>query len=426
MNEAFSHPEWSYNSNIYEVNVRQYTSEGTFASFEQHLPRLKDMGIEILWFMPVTPISMKDRLGSMGSYYAAQNYQAINPEFGTLEDFKNLVEHAQEMGFKIIIDWVANHTGNDHIWIDQHPDYFVYDSVSKELIHPHGWTDVSQLNYDNQQMQDAMIDAMKFWITSCNIDGFRCDMAHLVPLGFWLLARKELEKVKPSLFWLAECEEASYHEVFDASYTWNWMHKTEAFYKQQASLHDLHTLLHSYNLDFPADAFRVYYTSNHDENSWNGTEYEKYGSAVKVLNVFSFTWNGIPMIYSGQELPNKKRLKFFDKDCIDWVPGLELHEFYKTLISLRKRNQALRAGDEDASTIMISTKYPDKIFAFSRQNKEEEVMVFLNLSADELEIELDAVIANFIDVFSGQPWQSIHQKTLVLPPWDYKILEKNP
>jgi Glycosidases len=423
MNEAFTHPEWSYTTNIYEVNVRQYTPEGTFIAFEKHLPRLKDMGVEILWFMPVTPISLKDRLGSLGSYYAAQNYQAINPEFGTMQDFKNLVDSAQSMGFKIIIDWVANHTGNDHIWIDQHPDFYTYDSVTKQLIHPHGWTDVSELDYNNQEMQDAMIEAMKFWITSCNIDGFRCDMAHLVPLDFWLLARKELEKVKTSLFWLAECEEASYHEVFDATYTWNWMHKTEQFCKHQASVQDLQNLLQLYNSDFPKDGFRTYFTSNHDENSWNGTEYEKYGEAVKALDVFCFTWNGLPMIYSGQELPNKKRLQFFNKDPIDWNRECELHDFYKTLLSLRKRNCALRAADENASTRMILTKFHDKILAFARKNNEEEVLVYLNFSADNLTLESIEIDGNFKDVFSGKTWDSKH-KNLVLGGWEFMVFEK--
>jgi alpha-amylase len=424
MHEAFSHPEWSYTTNIYEVNVRQYSVEGTFRAFEQHLPRLKDMGVEILWFMPITPISLKDRLGTMGSYYAAQNYEAINPEFGTLQDFKKLVDTAHSLGFKVIIDWVANHTGNDHIWIDQHPDFFCYDPGTGQLIHPHGWTDVSQLDYSNQQMQDTMIEAMKFWITTCNIDGFRCDMAHLVPLDFWMLARKELDKIKASLFWLAECEEASYHEAFDASYTWRWMHKTSEFYKEQTDLAGLLKLLQAYSSEFAKDAFRVYYTSNHDENSWNGTEYEKYGEAVKVLDVFSCTWNGIPMIYSGQELPNKKRVEFFHKDPIEWSSDYELHGFYQTLLLLRKRNRALRAGDENVITRMIPTKFNDKVFSFARKIDDEEVLVLLNFSADTITIELIDVYGNFNEVFTGQKFYSGQYKMVVLKPWEFKVFEK--
>jgi len=423
MPEDFAHPEWSYNTNIYEVNVRQYTKEGTFKAFQQHLPRLKDMGVEILWFMPITPISLKDRLGSMGSYYAAQNYVEINPEFGTEEDFKQLVANAHSYGFKVIIDWVANHTGNDHIWIDQHPDYFSYDPNTKEIIHPHGWTDVSQLDYSNQNMQDAMIDAMKFWITQCDIDGFRCDMAHLVPLDFWVLARKEVEKIKSSLFWLAECEESTYHKVFDATYTWRWMHATTDFYAKKIGLQELLLLLQNYNSEFPKDAFRVYYTSNHDENSWNGTEYEKYGDAVKVLDVFSFTWNGIPMIYSGQELPNKKRLKFFDKDAIEWSTDYELHGFYQTLLALRKRNNALRAGDENALLRMMPVK-SDKAFCYVRKNGEEEVAVLLNFSAEEITVELIDVVGDYLEVFTMDTLSAKENSKVILEPWAFKVFEK--
>ena len=273
MKDNFLHPEWSYTTNIYEVNVRQYTPEGTFEAFEKHLPRLKDMGVEILWFMPITPISLKDRKGTLGSYYAVQNYTEINPEFGSMKDFKNLVYNAHSLGFKVIIDWVANHTGNDNVWIDLHPDFFAYNEETKEIIHPNGWEDVAKLNYDNKDMQDAMIDAMKFWIATTDIDGFRCDMAHLVTLDFWKKTKAELDKVKPQLFWLAECEERNYHEVFDATYTWYWMHKTEDVLKQNENVVSgfFDVLLH-YNASFAQDAFRVYFTSNHDENSWNGTE----------------------------------------------------------------------------------------------------------------------------------------------------------
>ena len=423
MHEAFSHPEWSYSTNIYEVNVRQYTVEGTFAAFSQHLPRLKDMGVEILWFMPVTPISLKDRLGSMGSYYAAQNYETINPEFGSLKDFQELVAKAHSMSFKVIIDWVANHTGNDHIWIDQHPDFYCYDE-NKQLIHPHGWTDVSLLDHTNTRMQDALINAMKFWITSCDIDGFRCDMAHLVPLDFWLLARKEIEKIKTSLFWLAECEEPPYHAAFDASYTWKWMHKSSDFYRHLTDLPGLLLLLQEDRTAFDEDAFRVYYTSNHDENSWNGTEYEKYGEAVKVLDIFSFTWNSVPMIYSGQELPNMKRLKFFDKDAIEWSKDYELHGFYQTLISLRKRSAALRPGDKNVITAILSTGFPEKVFAFTRKNGNAEIMVFLNFSADHLSISLNGAEGTFSEVFTGQTFIEKNNNTITLTPWGFKVFEK--
>ena len=317
-----------------------------------------------------------------------------------MQNFVDLVKDAHELGFKIIIDWVANHTGNDNVWIKEHPDFFCYDD-SNQIVHPNGWEDVSKLNYDNQQMQSAMIDAMKFWIDTCDIDGFRCDMAHLVPLEFWRKARTELQRSKADFFWLAECEEANYHEVFDATYTWKWMHATEEFCKKQNDLKSLFALLQQYDISFPKDAFRVYFTSNHDENSWNGTEYEKYGKAAKAFAVFSCTWYGIPMIYSGQELPNYKRLHFFDKDQIEWKQQCELHDFYRTLLHMRKTNAALRAADTNVVTYKIETNNDDKIFAFVRKNGGDEVLVILNLSAEIIILEIfnDILNGRFINVF---------------------------
>jgi glycosidase len=421
----FEHPSWSYDTNIYEVNVRQYTTEGTFEAFRNHLPRLKDMGVEVLWFMPITPISTKGRKGSLGSYYAVQNYKEINPEFGSLQDFVNLVKEAHELGFKIIVDWVANHTGNDNIWIDEHPDFFCYDE-SDQIVHPHGWEDVSKLNFDNPQLQAAMIDAMKFWIATCDIDGFRCDMAHLVPLEFWKKARIELEMYKMNLFWLAECEEENYHEVFDATYTWKWMHATEEFYHKKIDLNGLFGVLQEYDRSFPKDALRTYFTSNHDENSWNGTEYEKYGDAAKVFAVFSCTWNGLPMIYSGQELPNKKRLAFFDKDKIEWKDKCELHHFYSTLLLLRKTNAALRASDANVVTSKIATNYDDKIFAFIRGNKNDEVLVILNLSGEQIDLEIFDLLVQktFINVFNKERINFSEKQNIELQPWSYRVYEK--
>ncbi len=419
--EKFSHPQWSYTTNIYEVNIRQYTHEGTFKAFKKHLPRLKDMGVEILWFMPVTPISKKDRKGTLGSYYAVQNYTELNPEFGTAADFKKLVKEAHQLGLKIIIDWVANHAGNDNVWIEQQPDFFCYDA-NKNIVHPNGWEDVVKLNYDDPAMKNAMIDAMKFWITEFDIDGFRCDMAHLVPLSFWQKAKAQLQSSK-ELFWLAECEEPQYHQVFDATYTWKWMHSTEDFYKNKTGLQTLVDVLIKNDEDFPADAFRVYFTSNHDENSWNGTEYEKYGDAAKLFAVLSCTWNGLPMIYSGQELPNLKRLQFFDKDYIDWEPNLALHNFYKTLFALRKRNASLRAGDATVSTFILNTGSV-KLLAYLRKNGDDEVVVVLNFSNEKIDFQLPLEHGIYRKLFDNMEIDIAAGNTFNIIPWGYGILEK--
>ncbi len=335
--------EWMQQTNVYEVNVRQYTPEGTFNAFALHLPRLKNMGVQTLWFMPITPIAQKNIKGTIGSPYACADYASINPEFGTLDDFKNLVAKAQGIGFKIIIDWVANHTGWDHVWTVDHPDWYKKDGATGDFKRASGMDDIIELDFSNQAMRTAMIDAMRFWVVECGIDGFRCDLAFWVQLDFWVEAKNELEKTK-KLFWLAEADSIDhpdYMQVFDASYTWAWMHKTEAFCKQQFSFNDLLHLLHQY-LHTPG--MKAWFTSNHDENSWNGTEYEKYGYLAKALAVFSCTWPGIPLIYSGQELPNNKRLAFFDKDEIEWSEDVLLHQFYKTLLTFHATQPALQAS----------------------------------------------------------------------------------
>jgi alpha-amylase len=367
--------DWIYNTNIYEVNLRQYTKEGTFKAFAGHLPRLKEMGVQTLWFMPVTPIAQKNKKGTLGSYYACSDYTATNPEFGTLEEFKTLVRQAHEMEFKVIIDWVANHTGWDHVWTKEHPDWFEKEA-NGEFKRASGMDDIIELDYRNKDMRKAMIKAMKFWVEQCDIDGFRCDLAFWVELDFWLEAIPHLNKVKP-LFWLAEADSLDhpdYMQVFDAAYSWTWMHKTEEWFKKKLPLKALTNVLDRYE---NAPGLKAWFTSNHDENTWNGSEYEKYGDAAKVLAVHSCTWPGIPLVYSGQELPNKKRLEFFDKDVIEWTENFELHEFYRTLLTLQHNHPALHANSE---LFQLHTSCDANVLAYLRKKEEQEVIVILNLS----------------------------------------------
>ena len=311
MNNAFyKRADWIANTNIYEVNIRQYSAEGSFNAFAASLPRLKDMGVEVLWIMPIHPIGKTNRKGVLGSYYSISDFKGINPEFGTGADFKNLIKSAHNMGMKVIMDWVANHAAWDNVWTMDYPEYFVRDEDGNFKA-PYDWTDVIQIDHTNAAEQDAMIDAMQYWVTDFDIDGFRADLAHLTPLAFWKKARTRIEALKPNLFWLAESEEIDYHQVFDASFTWEWMHCTENYYKGKAGFNNLYDVLAKYDTSFPESAHRLYFTSNHDENTWNGTGSEKYGDMLKCLSVFSCTWNGIPLIYNGEEMPNTKRLKFF-------------------------------------------------------------------------------------------------------------------
>lgn len=333
--KSFAIPAWAVNTNIYEVNIRQYTPEGTFKAFTEHLPRLQRMGIATIWLMPVTPISKIKRQGSLGSYYACSHYKALNPEFGNARSFKALIKKAHALGMQVMIDWVANHTGADHIWTQENAGWYVQDEQSN-FTERNGWVDVYDLDYTKADMRAAMIDAMQYWILEYDIDGFRCDMAHLVPLDFWADARKSCDAIKP-LCWLAETDESSYHEVFDISYAWKWMHVSEQLVRGHASAPDLMRVLQDYFWEGKR-LKKLMFTSNHDENSWNGTEYEKYGHAAKTLAAFTLCWPGIPLIYSGQEIPNHRRLLFFDKDHLGWpVQQPSLETFYSRLLHFFKR-----------------------------------------------------------------------------------------
>ncbi len=411
----FNTVAWAEGGSIYEVNIRQYTTEGTFKAFQQHLPRLKDMGITIIWLMPITPISEAKRQGSLGSYYACSSYTTINPEFGTLEDFKELVSATHDLGLKIIIDWVANHTGYDHHWTIEKPDYYIKDEVGN-FTEKNGWKDVIDLDFSNQNMQSELINAMQYWVRACNIDGFRCDMAHLVPLSFWKEARLHCDAVK-KLFWLAECEEEKYHDVFDVSYSWAWMHATEKYFKNVETLQDVMNVLHQYS-QYPPGSKKLFFTSNHDENSWNGTEYEKFNGAALALAVFTCTWNGMPLIYSGQESPNYKRIDFFDKDLIQWQEPLQLHQFYKALLSLNK-HKVITHGE----TFILPVKN-NHVLAYFRKKEEQVVLVLLNLSSEHrtiVEVNHDWLKGQFTSLFSKLTYQFSGNQTFELQANEYIV-----
>lgn len=425
---SFKKANWIQSTDVYEVNLRQYTKEGTINAFLKELPRLKEMGVSTLWFMPITPIAEKGRKGTMGSYYACSDYTSVSTEFGTVEDFRNLVKKAHDMGFKVIMDWVANHTGWDHVWTKTNPDYYEWDSTTNNFKIASGMDDIIELNFKNPNLRKAMIDAMDFWVKECDIDGYRCDLAFWVELDFWLEARAALEKRK-TLFWLAEndgIENPHYYQAFDACYTWKWMHETKEFYNKHQDVTVLDNLLNQYDTIGSKDAIKLWFTTNHDENTWNGTEYEKYGDAAKALAVFSFTWDGIPLIYSGQELPNLKRLEFFEKDVINWTGNNTLHEFYKSLLHLRKSNPALRTGDVNAQTIKISTNAPNKVIAFLRKNGPKEVLVVLNLSKENIAVDLHSATVSGVynNVFSQSKTDFSSDKKINMKPWEYVVMEK--
>jgi glycosidase len=377
------------------------------------------MGVEILWFMPITPISEKNKKGSLGSYYACASYTTINPSFGTLQHFKALVNDAHSKGMKVIIDWVANHTGCDHEWTIEHPEFY-YKNEAGEFYDKNGWDDVIDLDYSNAELRNNMIQSMQYWINECNIDGFRCDMAHLVPLDFWSEARTACDKLK-SLFWLAETDDLNYHKVFDATYAWHWMHVSEKFFKGEVSMHDFRNAL-QVSEQLPEGCYKLMFTTNHDENSWNGTEFEKYGAAAKALAVLCNTWKALPLVYSGQEMPNHKRLKFFDKDEIEWKDELAFHSFYKALLQLRG-SKAIAEGAVE----ILPTQADDKVLAYIKKAGEDAVLVLLNFSsAKKIRVRLqhESLQGNFLNVFSNLSFHFNTQTEFELNPWEYFVYRK--
>ncbi|MCL6524578.1 MAG: alpha-glucosidase C-terminal domain-containing protein [Thermoflavifilum sp.] len=415
------HPAWIMQGNIYEVNVRQYTPEGTFQAFARSLPRLKAMGVQTLWFMPIYPISQKDRKGKLGSYYAVANYEAINPEFGNMQDWINLVKQCHQMGFKVIIDWVANHTGADHYWITAHPDFYVHDSAGN-LVKPNGWDDVRQLNYANPALQDSMIQCMKFWVTHTDVDGFRCDYAVGPPASFWKRCIDSLRKIK-NLFMLAEAETPVMDSIgFDATYAWEAFHIMKQIAKGERPASALDSVLMKTNETYPANALKLYFTSNHDENSWNGADYATMlGASHAPFAVLTQTLErSIPLIYSGQEEPVLDSISFFYKDPIPFGK-YQRAAFYQTLLQLRAHNPALAAN---ASFHKLKTNRDAAVFAFVRQAQAHRVVVLTNLTNKPQTFSVQDSLLNgqFKDVFSHQTLTLQPNSTFQLKPWQYRVL----
>ena len=407
-----AHVDWSRNANIYEVNIRQYTPDGTLKAFTSHLPRLKKMGVDILWLMPIQPIGKIERKGSLGSYYSISDYTAVNPEFGTVADMKSLVQEAHKLGMKVILDWVANHTAWDHPWAKNHKDWYKLNAKG-ELFpvtftngpEPEYWTDVIALNYANKALWDGMIKAMQFWVRETDLDGFRCDVAGLVPTPFWERARKELDSTKP-MFMLAEWAEPDLHRgAFDMTYDWDLHDVMKNLAKGKADAKSLRAWLESPKKVFPHHAYRMLFTNNHDKNSWDGTDAELFGPAYEAFAVLTFTLPGMPLIYGGQEARLTKRLAFFEKDAIDWKT-YELQDFYAELLALKRNNPALANGQYGGRTHVIDTGN-DKVFAFRRSQSSNTVSVAVNVSPSEQRF--------FMEDEKGV------RSALSLPAWRWKI-----
>ncbi len=428
--KSVSTPEWVKSSVIYEINTRQYSPEGTFKALEADLPRIKELGIDILWLMPIYPIGVKDRKvpegakTSLGSYYSIKDYKSINPEFGTAEDFKNFVSKAHEMGFKVILDWVANHTARDNSWITEHPEWYKKDEKGN-IATPYDWTDCAQLDYNNKEMRKIMTGAMKFWVANFDIDGFRCDMAGLVPADFWEDTRIELQEIKP-LYLLAENEDKPQMclTAFDSNYGWEMHHLMTAIAQGKKHASEILKLQSKIDSTLPKRAFKINFITNHDENSWNGTAKEKFGNGEKSCAVLTYTLPGMPLVYNGQEAGMTKRLRFFAKDTIDWS-DTRMISFYKTLNALKHRNQALWNPPFGGKMVPLTNTAPSKIVSFLRSAENARVMVLVNMSPDTITAEITTAIADgkYTNTFNHNKIDfNIDNHKCYFEPWEYIIL----
>lgn len=416
-------PAWASNSTIYEVNLRQYSASGTFRDFEKELPRLKAMGVDILWFMPIHPIGLKERKGSLGSYYAVQDYTAVNPEHGTLDDFKHLVDQIHQSGMHVIIDWVANHTSADSRWSVEHPEYFTKDANGKFVPPVADWSDVIDLNFDHKPMRTDMINAMKFWVQQTGIDGFRCDVAEMVPTSFWVEATRELKKIKPEIFMLAEGEKPELHLAFHMTYTWSLFHVLNEIAAGKKDVREIDNYLARIKKEYTPLACRMNFTSNHDENSWNGTEYERMGEGAKAFAVLTTILPGMPLVYSGQESAFDHRMKFFDKDPIDWK-DYPLNEFYTKLLQLKRTNPAFSGCEQQVPFEKIENSSPESIFSCRRKSGTNEVITFINLSKNPKSFNVlsDLRDVEYTELFTNRKWKASELKNLELKPWEYLVL----
>ena len=419
------YPSWVKNAVIYEVNLRQYTPEGTVEAFSAHIPRLADMGVDVLWFMPVHPISKINRKGTLGSNYAVADYRKFNPEFGTIDDFRKMIRKAHESNMKVIIDWVPNHTGWDHSWIKLHPQFYtkgkdgkITDPIDPSTGESWGWTDVADLDYTNKNMRKAMFDDMEFWVTKVGVDGFRQDVAHGVPLDFWVEYRKRMMKY-PQLFHLAEAEVPDHRnqELFHASYGWSFHHLLNEIAQGKKGASEIKKWYDEDRQKF-VRGFHMHFTSNHDENSWSGTEYERMGAMAQLMAVLTLTFDGTPLIYSGQEEPLKKRLEFFEKDLIPFK-RYQLMDFYKNLILAKHSNQALWNGPFGAEPEFL--RADDDMLIFKKQNNGEEAIVVLNFNKEPTEYTLPIDVTNMVEVTSGKMSNFNKEEPIAIEGYGYDV-----
>ncbi len=421
------HPDWSYSAVIYEMNIRQLTPQGTIAAAESRLKFLKGLGIDIIWLMPIYPIGEQDRKGGLGSYYSIKDYCDVNPEMGSLEDFDRFLAAAHSLGMRVILDWVANHTARDARWVDERPlDWYERDEHGVPRV-PWDWSDTAKLNYANHDVWRGQIEAMRFWVER-GVDGLRCDMAMLVPIDFWREAAAELHSIRPDIFMLAEAEQHNlFDRAFDSCYAWELHHLMVDVAKGAQRTNALRDFLYRNASEYPTWAMRMTFTSNHDENSWQGREAKIFGASLDAMRIFSFVAPyGTPLLYTGQEVGYDHSFDFFDRDPIpeeQYTPNATT-AFYARLIELKHNFTSLSSGERGGVWTTINTNADDCLLVLVRESAEDRVVAILNLSPYTVESNYDTGIyaGEYTDAFSGEPCELPRFVTGHVDPWAYRLL----
>ena len=428
--DAMNHPEWSYQAVIYEMNVRQLTPEGSLRAAAARLPMLRDMGIDAVWLMPVYPIGVEGRKGSLGSYYSIRDYCAINPEMGTMADFDAFVAEAHRLGMKVLLDWVANHTARDARWIVEKPaDWYERDASGAPAV-PWDWTDTAKLNYANRAVWEGEAEAMEFWLREHGVDGFRCDMAMLVPVEFWHETVRRLRLMKPDLFMLAEAEETNLfeHGTFDACYAWQMHHLMNDVAQGRVRVTALRDYIYADRGRYPESAMRLTFTSNHDENSWSGSEFTRMGAAREIMAAFTFVVpRGMPLVYTGQEVGYDHSFAFFDRDPLPDAAPNAFTEFYRRLTALRHNHPALASGGRGGGMVEIRNNAEDCLMTFVREAGDDRVVAVMNLSPYAIHADYRTGIyaGRYIDAMTGLPLLLAEHVEEDMAPWSYRILTRS-
>ena len=421
-----THPVWSKNAVLYQLNTRQFTPEGTFAAAQQQLPRLKDLGVDVIWLMPVHPIGEVNRKGSLGSPYSVKDYLKVNPELGTLDDLKAFVDKAHAHGMYVILDWVANHTAWDNPLRDNHPEWYEKDYKGDFRPTPWwDWSDIINLDYRQPALREYMTKALKYWVEEVDVDGFRCDVAGFVPIDFWAQVRRELDAIKPVLM-LAEWESRDLHaEAFDITYAWSWSEKMRAIVKGESDVNALFVYYSWNESAFPREAYRMVHVANHDTNAWEGTMYEHYGNALPAVITLSVIGEGFPMMYNGQEAGNDRRLAFFERDPIDWQPH-PIGDLYQRLFKLKHDNKALWNGQFGGRMIKVPNNHGNDVLSFVREKDGDKIFAAFNFSNEPktLTFAESLFTGSYIDWDTGEPTVLSNQSHITLPAWGYKIWVK--